>query len=181
MVSQGLQDLALDAAKACVLAYGVRRTTLTDVARRAGVSRMSIYRRWPDVGSLVADLMSREWHEVIVAEPATIEGILTVARRLREHPLLRKIIEADPETLLPYILDRRGTSQQEILVFLTEGLRIGQVRGQVRAGDAGRMARAVLLTVQSFVLSAPIAVDLTFSQADLDYELRDLLNRYLTE
>ena len=33
---------------------GVRRTTLTDVARRAGVSRMTIYRRWPDVRTLVA-------------------------------------------------------------------------------------------------------------------------------
>jgi AcrR family transcriptional regulator len=180
VVSQGLQDLALDAAKACVLAYGVRRTTLTDVARRAGVSRMSIYRRWPDVSSLVADLMSREWHDVVVAEPATIDGILAVTRRMRDHPLLRKIIEADPETLLPYMLDRRGTSQQEILTFLTEGLRAGQASGEVRAGDSGRMARAVLLTVQSFVLSAPIAVDETYSQSDLDDELRDLLRRYLT-
>jgi hypothetical protein len=42
------------------------------------------------------------------------------------------------------------------------------------------MARAVLLTVQSFVLSAPIAVDQTTSQSDLDDELRDLLRRYLS-
>ncbi|MCP2262032.1 transcriptional regulator, TetR family, partial [Streptoalloteichus tenebrarius] len=32
-------DTLLDAARECVLAVGVRRTTLTDVARRAGVSR----------------------------------------------------------------------------------------------------------------------------------------------
>ncbi len=180
MVSQGLQDLALDAAKACVLAYGVRRTTLTDVARRAGVSRMSIYRRWPDVTSLVADLMSREWHEVVVTEPPTVEGIVIVAGRMREHPLLRKIIEADPETLLPYMLDRRGTSQQEILTFLADGLRLGQTRGEVRRGDPVAMARAVLLTVQSFVLSAPVVLDADFSPADLDNELRELLQRYLS-
>ena len=53
-------DPVLDAAREVVLAVGVRRTTLTEVARRAGLSRMTIYRRWPDVRALVADLMTRE-------------------------------------------------------------------------------------------------------------------------
>ena len=39
----------LDAARACILDVGWRRTTLTEVARRAGVSRMTIYRAWPDM------------------------------------------------------------------------------------------------------------------------------------
>src|SRR5256885_12482488 len=55
------EDALLDAARDCVLAVGLRRTTLTDVARRAGVSRMTIYRRWPDMTALVGDLMTREW------------------------------------------------------------------------------------------------------------------------
>ena len=37
--------MVLDAVRDCVLAVGVRRTTLTDVARRAGVSRMTLYRK----------------------------------------------------------------------------------------------------------------------------------------
>lgn len=174
-----LREAALDAARECVLAYGVRRTTLTDVARRAGVSRMSIYRRWPDVTSLVADVMSREFHEVIVSRPWTLENMVTVARELRHHPLLRKICDADPETLLPYVLVRRGTSQQEMLDFLELALAAGQAAGEVRAGDAGKMARAVLLTVQSFILSAPIAIDESFSDDDLDAELSRLLGSYL--
>ena len=40
---------------------GWRRTTLTEVARRAGVSRMTIYRTWPDMQTLLGDLMTREW------------------------------------------------------------------------------------------------------------------------
>jgi AcrR family transcriptional regulator len=55
MASPEIEDAVLDATRDCVLAYGVRRTTVSDVARRAGVSRMSIYRRWPDVRSLVID------------------------------------------------------------------------------------------------------------------------------
>src|SRR5918992_4746199 len=80
-------DAALDAARDCVLAVGVRRTTLTDVARRAGLSRMTLYRRWPDVRSLVADLMTREFVGLVravggravggPAGPAVVDSLVT--------------------------------------------------------------------------------------------------------
>ena len=60
-------DLYLDAARDCVLDVGWRRTTLTEVARRSGVSRMTIYRTWSDMPTLLADLMTREWGEVVAA------------------------------------------------------------------------------------------------------------------
>jgi AcrR family transcriptional regulator len=190
VVSQGIDDVVLDAVRDCVLAYGVRRTTLTDVARRAGVSRMSIYRRWPDVRSLVADLMSREWHAVLVAAAESakrrrgsrrargIAQIVAVVRALREHPLLRKIREVDPEVLLPYMLDRRGTSQDEMLDFVVQALRTGQREGSIRSGDPERIGRAVLLAAQPFALSSALATD-KYDATDLDRELAELLDRYL--
>lgn len=190
MSSQGIEDAVFNAARECVLAYGMRRTTLTDVARRAGVSRMSIYRRWPDVRSLVADLMSHEWHVVLVRAAAAakrrrgslrasgVAQMVTAARELREHPLLCKIREVDPEVLLPYILDRRGTSQDEMLNFIVQALRVGQAEGSVRPGDAERMGRAVLLTVQPFVLSSALATD-GYDEVDMDRELAAILDRYL--
>lgn len=187
-MNRQLDDAVLDAARECVLAYGVRRTTLTDVARRAGVSRMSIYRRWPDVRTLVADLMSREWHAVALdamsslgrGQPRSgmVAEMVAGAAALRAHPLLRRICEVDPETLLPYILDRRGASQDEMLAFIVEALREGQADGSVRSGEPERMARALLLTMQSFVLSSGIVTD-GYSVAELDRELAELLDRYL--
>jgi AcrR family transcriptional regulator len=189
MVSPEIEDVVLDATRDCVLAYGVRRTTVSDVARRAGVSRMSIYRRWPDVRSLVADLMSREWHEVLVGTATThrargtvrrrtVAQIVAVAAALRAHPLLRKIREVDPEVLLPYVLDRRGASQDEMLAFLVEAIRAGQRDGSVRRGNPPRMSRAVLLMAQSFVLSSALLAD-AYSDAELDTELSTVLDRYL--
>jgi AcrR family transcriptional regulator len=189
--STGIEDAVLDATRDCVLAYGVRRTTLTDVAKRAGVSRMSIYRRWPDVGSLVADLMSREWHAVLVAAAAAgqkrrgsrrtpgVAQIVAVVRALREHPLLRKIREVDPEVLLPYMLDRRGASQEEMLQFVVRALRTGQRAGAVRAGDPERMGRAILLAAQPFALSAALVTD-KYDAAELDKELTAMLDAYLS-
>src|SRR4051794_22183787 len=61
----GPRDAYLDAARDCILDVGWRRTTLTEVARRAGVSRMTIYRTWSDMPQLLGDLMTREWGGVV--------------------------------------------------------------------------------------------------------------------
>src|SRR4051812_21157220 len=95
-------DGYLDAARSAILAVGWSRTTLTDIARRAGVSRMTLYRRWPDTQTLLADLMTREWSRVVGdaagftedADPLTriTDGIVTTVQGLRANELLRRII-----------------------------------------------------------------------------------------
>ncbi|MFF8942060.1 TetR/AcrR family transcriptional regulator [Streptomyces sp. NPDC014864] len=187
-------DPVLDAVRDCVLAVGVRRTTLTDVARRAGVSRMTLYRRWPDVRSLVGDLMTREWVDVATRSmperrPGTdtrtliVDGLVGGVEAFRAHPLFRKIVDVDPELLLPYVLDRRGASQEALLGLLADALREAHADGSVRPGPAERQARALLLVVQSFTLSLRTMTeaddpDLT-SEAFLG-ELRTILERTLT-
>src|SRR6187200_2602284 len=102
------QDGYLDAARACILDVGWRRTTLTEVARRAGVSRMTIYRTWPDMPSVLGDLMTREWGEVVAAAGRESEGalpgeptaadrlvaeVVATARAMRENELFVRIVE----------------------------------------------------------------------------------------
>jgi AcrR family transcriptional regulator len=138
-------DPVLDAVRDCVLAVGVRRTTLTDVARRAGVSRMTLYRRWPDVRSLVGDLMTREWIGVATdcmpqwqpgreARTLIVDGLVAGVEAFRAHPLFRKIIDVDPELLLPYVLDRRGASQEALLGLLADSLKEGHADRPPRDG-----------------------------------------------
>lgn len=186
------KDTVLDAARDTVLAVGVRRTTLTDVARRAGVSRMTIYRRWPDVRTLVADLMTREWAAVVaqVGPPEdgspvrsqAVAALVAGVGALRAHPLFHKIIEVDPEVLLPYILERRGTSQDVMLRAIEGALRAGHRDGSIRSGDPVRQARSVLLVLQSFAMSGHTMTgdDPALSAAAFDDELRRILERYLS-
>src|SRR3954471_6017840 len=60
-----LQDQILDAARGTVPACGVRRAPVDEVARRAGVSRMTVYRRHPDGAALLRALMAREFAAVL--------------------------------------------------------------------------------------------------------------------
>lgn len=156
----------LDATRGSVLDFGVRRTTLTDIARRAGVSRMTVYRRYPDVDAVLLDLMTREFGASLedtaaAAMAGATDGrgrlrlqIVAGLEALRAHPLLRKVVEAEPELLLPYVLGRLGASQRHALVLLTAGVVAGQADGSIRIGDPELMARALLLCAQSFLFLA---------------------------
>jgi AcrR family transcriptional regulator len=177
----------MDAARECIVAVGWRRTTLTDIARRAGVSRMTIYRRWPDMQSLLGDLLVREWSDLLLGSGLThapsgtprtqlVSGITAMVEALRENELLLRIIEVDPELLHPYLFRRLGRNQIWVLELTEELLRIGQADGSIRPGDRRALAHALLLTTYGFVLSAH-TLDLP---ADvLDAELATMIDRYL--
>ncbi|TWP38942.1 TetR/AcrR family transcriptional regulator [Leekyejoonella antrihumi] len=185
-------EVLLDAARECLLAVGWRRTTMTDVARRAGVSRMTVYRRWPDMQVLIADLMTRELimrgnHIAVDGENVTAAFIASEVARaaaaLRENALFRKVVEVDPELLLPYLLVRRGRTQEAFLDNLRAAIGAGQEQGGVRPGDAGVLARTVLLTAYGFVFSAHTMTEPTGDPAQVDHlfaELRRLLTGYLS-
>ncbi len=184
-------DGYLDAARACILDVGWRRTTLTEVARRAGVSRMTIYRRWSDMQQLLGDLMTREWGAVVADsvaagddEPGPVtrlaDGIVGTVRALRDNELFLRIVELDPELLLPYLLSRRGRSQDAILALTEEQIRTGQGAGAIRAGNPTAIARGLLLAAHGFVLSAHTMVDDEATEAELDEQLHTLLARALT-
>ena len=178
----------LDAARDAILAVGWRRTTLTDIARRAGVSRMTIYRRWPDMQTLLADLMTREWSGVVedaaLPDAATVRdrlvgGVAATVAALRGNELFRKIVEVDPELLLPYLLDRRGRTQDAILGLVESAVTEGQAEGSIRDGDARLLARSVVLACHGFAISAQTMAGDGTTEADLDTELRALVDRYL--
>ena len=193
-------DAYLDAAREAILAVGWSRTTLTDIARRSGVSRMTLYRRWPDTQTLLADLMTREWGVVVEhavgadGDPAPdlsartriSRGIVATVQALRENALLRRIIDVDPEVLLPYLLDRRGRSQEMVAEGLAALVVEGQRDGSVRAGDPVVLARSLVLAAHGFTLSAHTMVDTGNPGAArdtdvsaLDAELELLVERYL--
>jgi AcrR family transcriptional regulator len=180
-------DALLDAARASILAVGWRRSTLTDVARRAGVSRMTIYRRWPDMQSLVGDLMTREWGRLVPSPDPRLapreriaEVVSATVTALRDDDLFSKILHVDPELLLPYLLDRRGRTQDSLLAALESALTEGQSTGVVRQESPRLLARSVVLAAHGFVLSATTMTDRRGpSLQQLDGELRRLVDGYL--
>jgi AcrR family transcriptional regulator len=154
-----------DAVRDSVLAVGVRRTTLTDVARRAKVSRMTLYRMVPDVEALILSVMTGDFAALLLdaeaqalcrrtARERLVAMTVDVARRLPDEPLFRRVIDVDPDLLLPYLTERIGSTQRFAIAHVERAIADGHADGSVRRGDPEVMATAVLVAVVPFVVSA---------------------------
>jgi AcrR family transcriptional regulator len=176
----GAGDPVLDAARATVLDFGVRRATLTEVARRAGLSRMTVYRRYADGNQLMRALMSREFGAVLVQAENRAAGVEDPLERvvtgvggtlamLMEHPLMRRLLELEPEMLLPYLTDRVGEFQRAGRRALAAWIAAAQQQGAVRDGDPERLASTIELAARGLVLSAR-----TYSQGEREMALNEL-------
>jgi AcrR family transcriptional regulator len=164
-VDRELPDGVRAAVRDSVLAVGVRRTTLTDVARRAGVSRMTLYRLVPDVESLLLDVMTHDLGALLneieagVARKRTARARLVAqtveaARRLPAEPVFRRVLDVDPELLLPYLTVRIGSTQRLALGRLRRVIAEGHADRSIRRGDPDLMAASLLMTVAPWVVSA---------------------------
>jgi AcrR family transcriptional regulator len=178
-------DRIMAAAASCVRDFGVERVTLAEIARRAGVSRPTVYRRWPDthtiVASLLTDRITGAWRAVPATGPGRIglvERIVEVARRLREDELITSVLRTAPDLAMVYIAGRLGTSQQILIDLFIDALRAAQADGSVRAGDVRQMSAMVLLIGQSAIQSAQIVEPILDGDA-LSTELSHALNGYL--
>ena len=176
-----------------MLTHGISKTTLTDVAREAGLSRMTVYRRWSGLPELIGRMMQREWDRLLEIDPAAVTDeaaragglrgvlvrvIVSGARTLRESELLASVIEHEPQLLLPYLLQRQGTMHRRAVGGISEAIRAGQRDGSIAAGDPVRLATAVVMATQSWVVSMD-AVGEGQDRTLLDDELRAMLHAYL--
>lgn len=97
----------LETARAVFETYGVRRTNIEDIAVRAGVSRSTIYRRFPTKDDLFEKVVRREAALFFTAldqataghtpQQAVIEAFALGVRLVHDSPLYSRIADSEPE------------------------------------------------------------------------------------
>lgn len=108
--AEALTDLdrtILDTARGVFETYGVRRANIDDVATRAGVSRSTIYRRFPTKEKLFGQVVRREAElffstldqATAGCDPreAVVEAFALGVRLVQDSPLYSRIAESEPE------------------------------------------------------------------------------------
>lgn len=101
----------LDTAMQLFLEFGYRRTTMETVAKRMGVSRVTLYRHYADKAALFQAVILREVQrsagellqslaDLTVEQNPVIEGFVLAVTLSRQHPLIRRLLDTEPEWLL---------------------------------------------------------------------------------
>lgn len=177
-------DRILAAAASCVVDYGADRVTLAEIARRAGVSRPTVYRRWPDTQSIMSTLLTNHITDGMRDVPfdgddrqSLVRQVVAVTDRLRRDDLIMSVMHS--ELARVYITERLGTSQQFLIEGLTKRLEAAQQEGSVRPGDPRQFATMILLIAQSTIQSADIVKPI-LDDAALATQLTYTLNGYLS-
>lgn len=106
---------------------GIRRTTMEDVAKRSGVGRATLYRRFPTKEVLIDAVVLSEARRYLkgsaqarrhgdTLEDRLVYDTMYTGTFLREHTLLKRLLRTEPETILPRLTVDAGA----IVDFATE-------------------------------------------------------------
>lgn len=106
---------------------GIRRSTMEDVARRSGVGRATLYRRFPTKAALNDAVVLAEVRRFLEGSALARSRAVTFEDRIvystvftvtfmREHTLLKKLLRTEPETILPSLTVDAGA----VLDFATD-------------------------------------------------------------
>lgn len=106
--SDATTDRILDAAYEELLHFGLKGISIEDIAKRTGVARITIYRRFANKDDLLAAVALREGQRMFERVEAAIDaststkdqlvdGFAVMLNAVRNHPIVKRIVDAEPE------------------------------------------------------------------------------------
>ncbi len=155
------RDRLLDATERCLRRSGLRRITMTDVAREAGLSRAWLYRHFPDRASLVLATLARideQFWTDAHARIATAHGIsarvaeaVALSREQRPGALLLELQSREPEAFAAVM----GTGLRQMMPgmatfwhrYLEEAISGGEIRPDIDVIRAGEWIMRMVLSL----------------------------------
>jgi len=108
-----LERPLMAAVRRCIVRWGLRKTTLEDIAREAGVGRATVYRAFPGGKERLADAVL--CHEVVrlfeqcdaalaaarTLDELVVTGVSAALAVMTEDDVVRSILAHEPELVLP--------------------------------------------------------------------------------
>ena len=168
------RDRILAATVVCLGRYGIAKTTVDDAAREAGLARATVYRYFPDgkeqlIAESITWAVGQFFHDLAVAVadapdfPTLVEQALVHAHQaVADHVVLQKVLETEPERLLPQLTQSAPQVQAVLRDYLADKLRDEALLPGVDPLEAGdwlaRMGLSFILAEGRWDLSDPDSV-----------------------
>jgi TetR/AcrR family transcriptional repressor of uid operon len=176
----------LDAAHDQFCRMGIRRSTMEDVARRAGVSRITAYRRFATKDALVEHVVRREFRRYFdrfrieitqagTAADRVVLGFVGSLQAIRSNPLIGGLMDVEPDLLIPSMIADGGQTLSTVQRFVAGQLRREQAAGTISSTvDVDLVAEVWVRLSASFLAIPSRVVDLDDTE-----QLRRIARDYL--
>ncbi|OBF46265.1 TetR family transcriptional regulator [Mycobacterium sp. 852002-50816_SCH5313054-b] len=177
-----LERTILDTARSVFETYGVRRANIEDVAARAGVSRSTIYRRFPSKDVLFEHVVRREADAFFRTldqatagcdpQQAVIEAFTLGVRLVQDSPLYSRIAESEPE-----LLGMFSRSQAFPIRQFADGIArtLRRCGADVAEPDLANIADILLRVALGIIVFPTDRLDISNEAAVRDYAARYLV------
>ncbi|GAB4587747.1 TetR/AcrR family transcriptional regulator [Nocardia sp. IFM 10818] len=180
----------LESALSAFLDFGIKRTSMGEIARRAGISPATLYRRFESKNDLVEAVSVREAQQFVaeidkrVQEVAhngasvseqLVEIFVAFITNLANNKLLQRLLRTEPDVILPRLTTDAGPVLAVGRTYLAEKLRTLQESGNVNDFDAELVAEVLARLGQSLVLTPDGLIPLGDEQAARDFARRTML------
>lgn len=168
------RERILAATVVCLGRYGIAKTTVDDAAREAGFARATVYRHFPDgkeqlIAESITWAVGQFFAELAIAVndapdfPTLLERALMHAHQaVADHVVLQKVLETEPERLLPQLTQSAPQVQEVLRDYLAEKLQHERLLPGVDPVEAGdwlaRMGLSFILAQGRWDLSDPASV-----------------------
>ena len=152
------RERIFEATYACVARYGIGKTTVEDAARQARISRATVYRYFPGgKDQLIAETIAWEAQRFFMRLAEAVAGADSFAelvehalifghRAIEEHAVLQKILETEPERLLPQLTVEGSRLRQLVTAFLIGSIRPDELRPGITQAEAADYVARMLLS-----------------------------------
>jgi AcrR family transcriptional regulator len=155
-----IAERILDAALAEFTEYGLRRVKVDDIARRAGVHRVTVYSRYSSKDEIInaaAITWAQRFFSHIAAAVASdavderlVEGFTLCVQTIRHDPLVARLLNTEPEVVLPFITIEGGAVLAAVTAFFVDQIGPSSIADPAGAAElAARIGLSFLLTPAS--------------------------------
>ena len=175
----------LDAAEQCIQRFGIRRTSMGEVARVGKLSRGSIYRHFGDKESLVEGVFKRRQEQYLNRAEAALEKESTLVDKLTlsvvlgrkdmREGIFARLAETEPETVAMMFQDPRF--YQRSVSFWPSHISMAQQAGEISAEvDVATATDLIMRLAVSMVMYPHMGVELKTPTA-----IRGYLGQVITQ
>lgn len=156
----------LDAAYDQFCRMGIQRSSMEDVARRANLSRITVYRRFASKDALVEQVILREFRRYFerflteirdakTAADRVVLGFVSSLRAIRGNPLIGGLLTAEPNLLASSMIGDDGRMLAAVREFLAGQLRREQLEGNVASSLDAELVAEMMVRISASFLAIP--------------------------